>query len=176
MFLFFFRVVACAPRSFRRLISHSKRLKTSSSPTRTGRERTAIVQVAPRRLFDRESSWSSSTTTHHHHHRLWKNNNRTTTTFVCSRCFSSRRSRARPTTPRARKTERGEGASRFRVERFVGSTRVLLDDNGFEHDDEASTCDGMCIYINEKKYRRMSNARAGCFTTSYGIHSLELEY
>ena len=55
-------------------------------------------------------------------------------------------------------------------------TCVLLDDNGFEHDDEASTCDGMCIYINEKKYRRMSNARAGCFTTSYGIHSLELEY
>ena len=41
----------------------------------------------------------------------------------------------------------------------MGSTRVLLDDNGFEHDDEASTCDGMCIYINEKKYRRMSNAR-----------------
>ena len=101
----FFCVVACAPRSFRRLISHSKRLKTSSFPTRTGRERTTIVQVAPRRLFDRESSSSSSK-----HHR--QKNHRMTTFSKRSCCFSSRRSRARPTTPRARKTERGKGASR----------------------------------------------------------------
>ena len=101
----FFCVVACAPRSFRRLISHSKRLKTSSFPTRTGRERTTIVQVAPRRLFDRESSSSSSK-----HHR--QKNHRMTTFSKRSCCFSSRRSRARPTTPRVRKTERGKGASR----------------------------------------------------------------
>ena len=53
--------------------------------------------------------------------------------------------------------------------------RVLLDDNGL-HDDEASTCDGIYIYINEKKYRRIPSMELECFTTSYGIHSLELEY
>ena len=127
----FFCVVACAPRSFRRLISHSKRLKTSSFPTRTGRERTAIVQVAPRRLFDRESSSSSSK-----HHR--QKNHRMTTFSKRSCCFSSRRSRARPTTPRARKTERGEGASIA----FVSSVLWVLlyfSMTGFEY--EASTCD-----------------------------------
>ena len=57
----------------------------------------------------------------------------------------------------------------------MGSTRVLLDDNGFEHDDEASTVTG-CVYISTKKVSENVNAAPVCFTTSYGIHSLELEY
>ena len=99
-----------------------KAFKNVVFPDPDGPGSTAIVQVAPRRLFDRESSWSSSSTTthHHHHHRLWKNNNRTTTTFVCSRCFSSRRSRARPTTPRARKTERGGCIAMISCRAFCG--------------------------------------------------------